>query len=182
MFYSFHGVWPTKNSPMIWEPASASFLFCCFSLVKKGMFFGRVLAMPRDSVKRCNTHQPCISVDLHRFLSDSIINVTTAKYIGLPVFLGFKIKKIVGIFPNQKCPSQKRQSGGETYVWYTSKRLCHFRERLHDRLTEALCTLDSPWFVGWSFWMETRIWWGRNEMENLGKFGEKVGQNFCRWL
>lgn len=33
--------------------------------------------------------------------------------------------------------------GGETYVWYTSKRLCHFRERLHDRLKEALCTLDS---------------------------------------
>ena len=48
---------------------------------------------------------------------------------------GFQIN-IVGF---SKMPRQ----GGETYVWYTSKRLCHFRERLHDRLKEALCTLIS---------------------------------------
>ncbi|CAK9013131.1 Hypothetical protein SCF082_LOCUS11795 [Durusdinium trenchii] len=32
--------------------------------------------------------------------------------------------------------------GAETYVWYTSKRLRHFRERLHDRLKEELCPED----------------------------------------
>lgn len=32
--------------------------------------------------------------------------------------------------------------GGETYVWFSSKRLCHFRQRLHDRLKDAMCPED----------------------------------------
>ena len=147
------------------------------------MFFGRVLAMPRDSVKRWNTHQPCISVDLYRFLSDSISyhTVNSSKTYRFTGFLGFKIKNIIGIFSNKKNARLERQQGGETYVWYTSKRLCHFRERLHDRLTEALCTLDFRPTVGWSFWIKTDLM-GLQRNGNLGKFGEKLGQKFCRWL
>ena len=32
-------------------------------------------------------------------------------------------------------------AGGETYVWFSSKRLCHFRQRLHNRLKDAMCRL-----------------------------------------
>ena len=36
-------------------------------------------------------------------------------------------------------------TGGETYVWFSSKRLCHFRQRLHDRLKDAMCRLGPNW-------------------------------------
>ena len=38
-------------------------------------------------------------------------------------------------------------AGGETYVWFSSKRLCHFRQRLHDRLKDAMCLL--AWTKEW---------------------------------
>ena len=34
------------------------------------------------------------------------------------------------------------KTGAERYVWHTSKRLVHFRERLHDRVKEELSHLD----------------------------------------
>ena len=146
----FHGVWPTKKSPIIWEPAS--FLFCCFSLskgisflakgeVQKTLKFGRSgfsnATRFRSALYHTSTLYKCIG--FYQILSYH--TVTTATYR----FTGFWFQDQYGRIFRTNAVEQ----GGETYVWYTSKRLCHFRERLHDRLKEALCTLDSD---HWSFW------------------------------